>query len=55
MGKQQAAVQGIRANRPTGTDQDIFLNKMLDQQIRWQAIIQLKNGIGRYWRRSASK
>ncbi|KAI8056617.1 armadillo-type protein [Syncephalis plumigaleata] len=35
------------------TLQDIFLNKTLDQQIRLQAIIQLKNGIGRYWRRSA--
>ncbi|RKP26529.1 armadillo-type protein [Syncephalis pseudoplumigaleata] len=35
------------------TLQDIFLNKALDQQIRWQAVIQLKNGIGRYWRRSA--
>ncbi|KAI9595763.1 armadillo-type protein [Syncephalis fuscata] len=36
------------------TLQDIFLNKSLDQNVRWQAIIQLKNGIGRYWRRSAN-
>ncbi|KAG0325424.1 Importin-11, partial [Podila humilis] len=35
------------------TLQDIFYDKSVDTNIRWQAIIYLKNGIDKYWRRSA--
>ncbi|KAG0038683.1 Importin-11 [Podila clonocystis] len=35
------------------TLQDIFYDKSLDTNIRWQAIIYLKNGIDKYWRRNA--
>ncbi|KAF9104894.1 Importin-11 [Mortierella sp. AM989] len=35
------------------TLQDIFYDKSLDTNIRWQAIIYLKNGIDKYWRKTA--
>ncbi|KAF9360714.1 hypothetical protein BGX34_007599 [Mortierella sp. NVP85] len=35
------------------TLQDIFYDKSVDTNIRWQAIIYLKNGIDKYWRKSA--
>ncbi|KAF9953439.1 hypothetical protein BGZ72_005413 [Mortierella alpina] len=35
------------------TLQDIFYDRSLDTNIRWQAIIYLKNGIDKYWRRAA--
>ncbi|KAI7828636.1 armadillo-type protein [Gamsiella multidivaricata] len=35
------------------TLQDIFYDKTLDTNIRWQAIIYLKNGIDKYWRKTA--
>ncbi|KAF8929972.1 Importin-11, partial [Haplosporangium bisporale] len=35
------------------TLQDIFYDKSLDTNIRWQAIIYLKNGIDKYWRKNA--
>ncbi|KAI1312607.1 Importin-11 [Mortierella claussenii] len=33
--------------------QDIFYDKSIDTNIRWQAIIYLKNGIDKYWRKTA--
>ncbi|KAG5518059.1 hypothetical protein PMAC_003245 [Pneumocystis sp. 'macacae'] len=33
--------------------QDIFLNKELPINVRWMSIIYLKNGIDKYWRKSA--
>ncbi|KAF9087787.1 Importin-11 [Mortierella sp. AD031] len=35
------------------TLQDIFYDKSLDTNLRWQAIIYLKNGIDKYWRKTA--
>ncbi|KAF9186760.1 hypothetical protein BGZ51_001785 [Haplosporangium sp. Z 767] len=35
------------------TLQDIFYDRSLDTNIRWQAIIYLKNGIDKYWRKNA--
>ncbi|KAF9971529.1 hypothetical protein BGZ73_005515 [Actinomortierella ambigua] len=35
------------------TLQDIFYDKTLDTNVRWQAIIYLKNGIDKYWRKTA--
>ncbi|KAF9916817.1 Importin-11 [Lobosporangium transversale] len=35
------------------TLQDIFYDKSIDTNIRWQAIIYLKNGIEKYWRKTA--
>lgn len=35
------------------TLQDIFYDKAIDTNIRWQAIIYLKNGIDKYWRKLA--
>ncbi|KAG0204332.1 Importin-11 [Mortierella sp. NVP41] len=35
------------------TLQDIFYDKCLDTNLRWQAIIYLKNGIDKYWRKTA--
>ncbi|KAF9434480.1 Importin-11 [Entomortierella beljakovae] len=35
------------------TLQDIFYDKSLDTNVRWQAIIYLKNGIDKYWRKTA--
>ncbi|KAG0042504.1 hypothetical protein BGZ83_000388 [Gryganskiella cystojenkinii] len=35
------------------TLQDIFYDRSVDTNIRWQAIIYLKNGIDKYWRKSA--
>ncbi|KAF9933041.1 hypothetical protein FBU30_006717 [Linnemannia zychae] len=35
------------------TLQDIFYDKSIDTNIRWQAIIYLKNGIDKYWRKTA--
>ncbi|KAF9169445.1 Importin-11 [Mortierella sp. AD011] len=35
------------------TLQDIFYDKSLETNVRWQAIIYLKNGIDKYWRKTA--
>ncbi|KAF9204782.1 hypothetical protein BGZ49_004879 [Haplosporangium sp. Z 27] len=35
------------------TLQDIFYDKTVDTNIRWQAIIYLKNGIDKFWRKTA--
>ncbi|RKP07868.1 armadillo-type protein [Thamnocephalis sphaerospora] len=35
------------------TLQDISLDTSLERDVRWQALIQLKNGIDRYWRSTA--
>ncbi|KAF9586226.1 hypothetical protein BGW38_008319 [Lunasporangiospora selenospora] len=37
------------------TLQDIFYDRTIDTNIRWQAIIYLKNGIDKYWRKSAKQ
>lgn len=34
--------------------QDIYVNVSLDEQIRYQAIIQLKNGIDKHWRKGSA-
>ena len=31
----------------------IFKNKTLDVNIRWMAMVLMKNGVERYWRKSA--
>lgn len=35
--------------------QSVFVDKSLPLEVRYLAIIQLKNGIDKYWRRSAVK
>lgn len=35
--------------------QSVFLDKSLPVEVRYLAIIQLKNGIDKYWRKTASK
>src|SRR5436309_3980661 len=34
--------------------QEIYVNLSLDEQIRYQAIIQLKNGIDKHWRKGSA-
>lgn len=35
--------------------QSVFLDKSLPLEVRYLAIIQLKNGIDKYWRKTATK
>jgi len=35
--------------------QVIFKNAAVDVNIRWMAILYIKNGVERYWRKSAPK
>lgn len=35
--------------------QSVFLDKSLPIEVRYLAIIQLKNGIDKYWRKTATK
>ena len=35
--------------------QTIFSNHALDDNVRWLAVVYFKNGIDRYWRKSAPK
>jgi hypothetical protein len=35
--------------------QSVFLDKSLPYEVRYLAIIQLKNGIDKYWRKTATK
>jgi hypothetical protein len=36
-------------------EQSVFLDKSLPLEVRYLAIIQLKNGIDKYWRKTATK
>jgi len=38
-------------NSAIGILQSVFSNKGVEVKIRWQAILYLKNGVDRYWRR----
>ena len=39
----------------TDTVQSVFLDHSLPLEVRYLAIIQLKNGIDKYWRKTATK
>jgi hypothetical protein len=39
----------------TNTRQSVFLDKSLPLEVRYLAIIKLKNGIDKYWRKTATK
>jgi hypothetical protein len=39
----------------TNSAQSVFLDKSLPLEVRYLAIIQLKNGIDKYWRKTATK
>jgi len=37
------------------TQQSVFLDRSLPLEVRYLAVIQLKNGIDKYWRKTATK
>ena len=39
----------------TNVSQSMYLDKSLPLEVRYLAIIQLKNGIDKYWRKTATK
>lgn len=40
---------------PTPHNQDAFLDRSLPVELRWIAIITLKQGVDKYWRKTAVK
>ncbi|KAG0325096.1 hypothetical protein BGZ99_001062 [Dissophora globulifera] len=56
--RMQSAVTQLKQWETTpqfhATLQDIFYDKSLDTNIRWQAIIYFKNGIDKFWRKTAA-
>ena len=47
-------ILGVK-KRAANTRQAVFLDKSLPYEVRYLAIIQLKNGIDKYWRKTAQK
>lgn len=44
-----------RHNGMTNILQSVFIDKSLPLEVRYLAVIQLKNGIDKYWRKTATK
>lgn len=45
----------LNTNNVTNTLKSIFLDKSLPFEVRYLAIIQLKNGVDKYWRKTGNK
>lgn len=51
----QVTVPQQRLGALAKTDQRVFTDRNLPLEVRYLAIIQLKNGIDKYWRKTATK